>query len=287
MPDTWTCPTTSKVFKTGATPSSRLSLLRAAPHIVLVAPPVNKAYVPKSRNVFNNSSFGDCVTAEEAFAQTCVHADLDANVLSPIAVAWARSHGVLNGAALDQVLDWMAEKGFQVGAQLYNAGPKSSVDYSNEIVLQSAIASGPVKIAIAAGALPGGAGSNDGWYKLGSNNNRTDHAVTLCGYGTAEWCYQQLGLPLPSGLPGATLGYLLYTWATIGFVDHPWIMGTVDEAWLRNPTSVGVPPFTPPVPIPPVPPTPGPNGNVVIEFTLASPVPAGDFVGVLIPKATP
>jgi hypothetical protein len=286
-PDTWTCPDTGKTFCTGATPTPRSRLLAAPPHIVLVAPPIQYAYVPKKRSNFGNDRYGDCVSAEEAFAKTCLNPEIDIDQLNTVCIAWARQHGVLNGAALDEVLDWMAEKGYQIGPQLYNDGPKSGVDFSNEVVLKSAIAQGPVKVAIAAGALPGGAGSQDGWYSLSTHNHRTDHSTTICGYGTAKWCYEQLNVPLPSGLTADTPGYLHYTWSTIGFVSHDWIMGTVDEAWLRNPTTLGVPPLPTPTPNPtpgpgPVPP-PGPQQPIDINITAN--IAPGQYV--LVPKITP
>jgi hypothetical protein len=283
MPADWTCPETGNKFPTGATPTPREKLLSTAPFIPLEAPPPQIAYVPKARSNFGNDRYGVCVTSEEAFAKTCTNPEIDVDQLEQIVIAWARSHGVLNGAMLDEVLDWMYARGFQVGPQLYNDGAKAGVDFSNETILQAAIAQGPVKIAIAAGALPGGAGSRDGWFALSTSNRRTDHSTSLCGYGTADWLYQQLGVALPSGLPGSTFGYLQYTWSTIGFVTHKWIMGTVDEAWVRNPTTVGVPPLPAPTPpTPPVPP-PGPTPDVFeVEFK------NGPLKGqwVLFPKTT-
>jgi hypothetical protein len=286
-PNTWTCPTTQRVFCTGAQPTPRARLLSAPPHIVLVAPPLQMAYVPKKRSMFHNDRYGICVTAEEAFAKTCINPEIDIDQLNAECFAWASAHRVLNGASLDEVLDWMAEKGFQISAQLYNDGPKSGVDFSNEVVLKSAIAQGPVKVAIAAGALPGGAGSEDGWYSLSTHNRRTDHSTTICGYGTADWLYGQLNKPLPSGLPASTPGYLMYTWSTIGFVSHDWIMGTVDEAWVRNPTTIGIPPL--PTPNPPPPPGPGPipppGPQQPIDINITANIAPGQYV--LIPKITP
>jgi hypothetical protein len=247
---------------TGARPSPRHRLLAAAPHRVLVAPPPQFAIIPQKLDMWGNSTYGCCVTSEEAFAKACYSPEI---FIDPqIMISWARSHGVLNGADLASVMDAMRVKGFQVGSQLYDDGPYSGVDYSNELVLQSAISQGPVKIAIASSMLPSGAGDHQGWYALGSGHDtNTDHCVSLCAFGPAEWLYQQLKVPLPSALAGKS-GYLLFTWATIGFVDHQWIMGTVSEAWVRNPTTVGVPPLTPPVP--PTPPTPTVGLDQVIQW---------------------
>jgi hypothetical protein len=238
-------------FMTGAQPTPRHKLLAARPYRALIAAPPQFAYVPAKLDVWGNDQYGDCVSAEEAFSKACYQPEIfiDAQTV----ISWARRGGFLNGADLASVMDAMQRQGFQVGSQLYNDGAYAGVDYSNESILQSALTQGPVKIAIAAGALPSGAGNNQGWYVLGNkHDNNTDHCVALCGYGPAEWLYQQLKVALPSALAGKS-GYLLYTWATIGFVDHDWIMGTVSEAWVRNPTTVGVPPLTPPPPPPPPP----------------------------------
>lgn len=271
MPAIWTDPDRPSVtFPTGATPTPKSKLLAAKPFVPpAMALPAQVAIVPKFRSMFGNDRYGDCVSAEEAFAKTCVNPEIFnsqtiVNQLSDVCIAWARSHGVLNGASLDEVLDWMFQKGYQFGSQLYNDGEKLGVDYTNESVLQAAIAQGPVKLAIGAGALPGGAGSNDGYYALTSRNYSSDHSTTLCGYGPAEYLYDALKLPVPSACAGLH-GYLHYTWSTIGFVTAAWIKGATDEAWVRQPTTIGVPPLTPPVP-PPPPNPPGP-GPAPFEFT--------------------
>jgi len=219
--------------------------------------------------MFGNDRFGCCVSSEEFFAKTCVNPELFnsqaiLDKLETLCIAWARSHGVLNGASLDYVLDAMAERGFQLDSQLFNDGPKLAVDYTNEAVLKAAIAQGPVKLAIGSSALPGGAGSQDGYYALTSRNYSSDHSTTLCGYGTVEYCYAALNLPVPSAITAGTPGYLHYTWRTIGFVTQNWVDGATDEAWVRNPTTVGIPPLTPPVP--PKPPEPPPiTGTIYAE----------------------
>jgi hypothetical protein len=280
MPDSWVCPETGKTFKTGSKPTSRSKLLAAIPFMPMAAAPSQIAYVPKYRSNFGNDRYGDCVTAEEGFAKSCALPGVQPEIQIPeqTVIDLARRNGDLNGADLGDVLDKLARKGFVVGGQEYRDGPKQGVDYENESVLQAAIAVGPVKIAIAAGALPGGAGSRDGWFSLSARSRNTDHCTALCGFGTAEWLYQQLGVPLPSGLAASTPGYLQYTWSTIGFVNHDWIMGTVEEAWIRTPCTIGIPPLTPPTPpTPPLPPGPGPS-PVMIPITIPAPLPAGDYV---------
>ncbi len=272
----WVDPESGTHFPVGALPTPRHLLAKAVPFFAPVgaAPPEHVGgRVPKFRSMFGNDRYGDCVSAEEAFTKTSVNPELfnsqsAVDQLSTVCIAWARSHGVLNGASLDYVLDSMYEKGFQLGPQLFNDGPKLAVDYSNVETLKAAIALGPVKLAIGSGALPGGAGSRDGAYALTSRNYSSDLSTTLLDYGTVEYCFGQLNLPVPSGIPAGTFGFLHYTWATIQFVTIEWIRGATDEAWLRNPTTVGVPPLAPPVP--PTPPTPPPLTGVIYGQLIGS-----------------
>jgi len=225
--------------------------------------PAQVAYVPAKLSAWYNDRYGVCVTSEECFAKACFQPEIF--IPDDIMLSWAIRHGVRDGASLDEVLDFMVDDGFLVGAQRYNDGRKMYVDYGNQDLLQSAIAQGPVKIAIAADALPSGAGGQNGWYTLGSRTYRnTDHCVSIAGYGPADWLYAQLGVPLPRELAAnpTQWGYLIFTWGTIGFVTFPWLLGTCAEAWLRDPTTVGIPPLTPtptPPPLPPPSPTPNPT----------------------------
>lgn len=250
-------------FKTGAIPSSAAAILAADVFEPFVSAPDRHAWIPAKLSVWNNSQYGDCVTAEEAFAKATYEPEIFID--TSVVVDWARRHGVLNGATLDEVLDAMVSDGFQVGSQRYNNGKKLAVRYDSEADLKSALEQGPVKIAIASNALPREAGNHMGWFALGTGQRyrNTDHCVALCGYGPAGWLYEQLKVPLPSALKADQQGYLLFTWGTIGFVDHAWIMSTCVEAWLRQPTTVGVPPLPPPTPpTPPVPPMPPvPDGD--------------------------
>lgn len=267
-------------FKRGARKSPRHKLLAATPHRTRAVPP-QFAYVPGKLDVWGNDVDGDCVTAEEAFAKACYSPEI---FIDPsVVISWARANGFLDGADLTEVMDVMKSAGFVVGPQTYNDGGYTAVDYSDEANLQSAISSGPVKIAIDADALPSEAGNNQGWVATGGSPGQfanTDHCVSICGYGPASWLCAQLGVPLPSTLQPDQPMYLLYTWATIGLVDHAWIMSTCTESWLRNPTTVGVPALpsptptpTPPNPdpVPPIPPGPVPPNPVPPPFVVNIP----------------
>ena len=258
-------------FMRGAKPSPNHILAAASPYRVLAAPAPQFGVVPAKLDMWGNDQYGDCVSAEEAFAKAwwstyCGLPETFATAAEVI--AFARKYNWLNGAYLTEVMDKMISAGMSIGGKTYQDGKYNSADYSNELVLQSALdasdgTGGPVKIGIDANALPQGAGNQMGWYSLKKGNfPNTDHCVALAGYGPADYLYDLLQVTRPAAVSSSTPGYLLYTWKTIGFVTHDWLMGTTTEAWVRNPTTPGQSPVTPPVPpdpIPPVPPTPGPD----------------------------
>lgn len=267
----------TKTFPRGAVRSPAHKLLAAPRHEPIANPPAQVAYVPKQLDMWGNSQFGCCVTSEEEFAKACYSPEIF--IAPQIGIEWARRHGYLNGADLVSVLDTMQTDGFTEGhfarRQQYNDGPYSAVDYSSEDALHSALSIGPVKIAIDANALPSGAGNQQGWYALGSGQQftNTDHCVSICGCGTAEYLYSQLNVQMPPSVAG-TSGYLVFTWSTIGFVDHPWIMSTCTEAFVRNPTTVGVPPLPGPTPDPtppnPAPPAAGLSFGEAVQLVVAA-----------------
>jgi hypothetical protein len=280
-----------KQFQRGAKPTPRHKLAAALPFQITRDQqlPPQVAYVPKQLSYWLNNQYGDCVTAEEAFNK-----DVSGVLISDQEVEqWASANGFLNGANLTDVMDAMAKSGFSQDGSVYSDGGYTSVDYSNESVLQAALAIAPVKIGLDADALPSGAGNGNGWYKLGGSPGQytnEDHCVALAGYGPASWLFEQLGASLPSGVDGTKVCYLLFTWSSIGVVDHDWIMSTVGEAWLRNPSTLvngsalpnpgpqPVPPPAPPVPpVPPVPPAPAPSPTPAPEPSPApAPIPSND-----------
>lgn len=246
-------------YKTGARPSPRHVLAAATPHRPATAPPPQVAYVPAQLSIWGNDTYGDCVTAEEAFAKACNSPEIF--LPDQTVIGWAKQNGFLEGADLSTVLDLMVKAGFVQGNATYDDGGKLAVNWSDEAALQAAIAEGPVKIAIDHTALPANAGPPSGWYAFGSGKTypNADHCVSICGYGPMAWLCQQLGLSQsPPYAPAA--GYLLFTWGSIGIVDHAWIMSTCAEAWVRNPTTVVTGPIPgpdnpPPPPLPPASPT--------------------------------
>jgi hypothetical protein len=269
-------------------PDKPRGLKPTPPHMLFSVPrfvptqatlPAAVSYVPKQLSVWNNNKYGCCVTSEEAFNQgACGTFITDATVLS-----WARQRGYLNGAYLTEVMDSMRKSGFAQGGNVYGVGGYTQVNFGSEPTLQAALAVAPVKVGLDADALPGTAGGKQGWYAVGGSAGHfrnEDHCVTLCGYGPASTLYSAMGVPLPAAIPATKPGYLLFTWGTIGFVDHDWIMSTVAEAYLRDPTATvngkpqpnpGPAPGPTPPPQPPTPPTPP-----------APPVPGKGFTGSLV-----
>lgn len=253
-------PRETTAFPRGAIPTPEHKILAAKAFEPQLQAAEQFAVVPAHLQYWGNDRYGICVTAEEAFAKLAYSkmcGDDEIRVSDSDCIAWARRHGVLNGADLLDVMQMAARDGLPANGKLYTTGVPHRVNWKDEKELQAAISTGPVKIGIQAGDLPRGAGSSNGWWIIRSvPGGREDHAVALCGYGPASYLYGELGLPVPQGLAADKQGYLLFTWSTIGFVSHEFIMGSVDEAWVRVPTTVGEEPKPPPPP--PEPPTPPP-----------------------------
>ena len=187
--------------------------------------------------MWGNDAHGDCVTAEEAFAKACHQPEIF--ISDQEVIGWATRHGVLEGANLYQVLNWMQTDGFRQDGLIYDDGGPLTVDWTQSAVLNSAIAQGPVKIGIAADQIQGVWHGRTGWFATGFRPDANeDHCVTLCGYGTIAWLAQQLKVSVPSGVDGTKPGYAMFTWNTIGIIDVPSMKAITHEAWLRNPTTV-------------------------------------------------
>jgi hypothetical protein len=69
-----------------------------------------------------------------------------------------------------------------------------------------------------------------------------NHCASLCGYGplaALASLFERYGVNVnvPSGMP-AELCYAMFTWGSIGIVDHQSLMNITGEAWVRNPTTI-------------------------------------------------
>jgi hypothetical protein len=226
----------------GAIPSPRSALAAATPYPVLVGAPPNFITVPAQLSMWGNDVHGDCVTAEEAFAKACNNPEIF--ITESEVISWATRHGVLEGAVIVDVLQWMQNDGFQQGDYTYDDGPHFSVNWTNSATLQSAIANGPVKIGVAADQLENAwrsTGGQNGWFATGFHaDGNEDHNPSLCGYGSIAWLAQQLHVQVPAGVDGTKTGYALFTWDSIGIIDEPSLLAITHEAWLRQPTTVQI-----------------------------------------------
>ncbi|EHQ25200.1 RICIN domain-containing protein [Mucilaginibacter paludis] len=224
-------------FFRGAIPSPRYKLAAAKPHEIIGSTPPNFLYNPANISFWGNDQYGDCVTAEEAFAKACYNPEIF--ISDQVAINWASANGFLNGAYLSSVLEKMVHNGFIENYFQYNDGVSSSVDWTNANILQNAIAQGPVKIGVAADQLnnvvtPG----RNGWFAANFNQDHNeDHCVSLCGYGTISWLATQFGVSVPPQINGNDPGYAMFTWNSIGIIDVPSMIAITAEAWLRNPTT--------------------------------------------------
>jgi hypothetical protein len=233
--------------KRGAIPSPRHALAAAMPHAAVSGAPVAYLLKPQRLSMWGNDVHGDCVTAEEAFAKACNIPEIF--IADDQVIAWATRHGVLEGANLVQVLQWMQNDGFTDPVNVYNDGLYYSVNWHDAGTLQSAISTGPVKLGVAADQIEAAwrsTSGSSGWFATGFHaDSHEDHCVALCGYGSISWLAQQLGVSVPGGIDGTQAAYAMFTWNSIGIIDAPSMLAVTCEAWLRQPTTV-IAPIGPP-----------------------------------------
>jgi hypothetical protein len=205
-----------------------------------IGAPPTYIVIPASISMWGNQVDGDCVTAEEAFAKACHSPEIF--ITDQTVIQWATRHGVLNGANLHDVLQWMQIDGFVQDGHTYDDGPFYSLNWTNPGILASAISQGPVKLGIAADQVEAAWQSTNGasgWFATAFRADANeDHCVSLCGYGTLMWLAQQLGVEVPPGVDGSQPGYAMFTWNSIGIIDQPSMLAITHEAWLRNPTTI-------------------------------------------------
>jgi hypothetical protein len=142
-------PDLAKRLPRGALPSPRHELAAAMPHIpdASIAVPPSFLMWPTQMSSWNNYVYGDCVSAEEAFAKaTAAPREF---IPEATVVAWASAHGYLNGATLTSVMATMQKQGFPYNQKTYDDGAYFAVNWYNPGILHSAIYShGPVKIGV-------------------------------------------------------------------------------------------------------------------------------------------
>ena len=244
----------TKRLPRGAIPSPRFELAAAMPHIPdpKISVPASFLMWPTQMSSWNNYVYGDCVSAEEAFAKAT--AAPQTFIPEATVVAWATAHGFLNGATLTSVLQMMQTHGFPLPPKTYDDGPYNSVNWTNAAILESAIYShGPVKIGVAAeyfqSAAPGQHGvvtpGTSGWainnYPT-TSSQQEDHCVSLCGYGTlaelvALFKKHKVTVHAPQGMPTG-LCYAMFTWNSIGIIDQQSMLNMTYEAWIRDAVTI-------------------------------------------------
>ena len=237
----------------GAIPSPRHELAAAMPHVPdpKISVPASFLVWPVEMSSWDNYVYGDCVSAEEAFAK----ATATPQTFIPLAtvVAWAKKHGYLNGATLTAVMTTMQKNGFPFNNKTYDDGPYNSVNWTNSGILESAIYShGPVKIGVAAedfqdNSSPYGhvTPGTSGWamyHYPKYQPSQEDHCVSLCGYGNLadlEALFKKHNVTVhpPKGMPTG-LCWALFTWNSIGIVDNQSMLNMTFEAWIRNPVTI-------------------------------------------------
>jgi hypothetical protein len=239
----------TKRLPRGAIPSPRSTLAGAQPHVPdsTVSVPPSFLMWPVQMSSWNNYIYGDCVSAEEAFAKACAAPQIF--IPEATVVAWASANGYLNGATLTGVMTTMRTKGFPLNGKIYDDGPYYTVDWTNAATLQSAIYSfGPVKIGVGAENFQTNANGlvtpgTSGWAMYNYPQNLAeDHNPSLCGYGTlAELIslFQQhnVTVNVPNGMPTG-LCYAMFTWNSIGIIDAQSMLNMTYEAWIRNPVTI-------------------------------------------------
>lgn len=240
----------TKRLPRGAIPSPRHELAAAMPHVPdpKIAVPPSFLMWPVEMSSWNNYVFGDCVSAEEAFAKATASPQKFIPELT--VVQWASALGFINGATLTSVMAKMQTDGFfPDDGHTYCEGPYLAVNWTNAAILQSAIYShGPVKIGVGAedfqtnpqGHITPG---TSGWTMYNYPKSQPeDHCVSLCGYGTlaqlvALFAQHKVTVHPTSGMPTG-LCYAVFTWNSIGIIDAQSMLNMTYEAWIRNPVTI-------------------------------------------------
>jgi len=225
----------------GEFPTPNYELAGARPYKAGGAAPESFLAWPIEIGFWGNEKVSNSSWAEEAFAKAC--AEPKVFIPTDVVMLTARECGSSNFAGFMQM------HGFQMDGTAYLDGPFNKVNWTNTAALNGAIANvGPVKIGVASANLtsslhgqltPG----RSGWaiYDLPTGQPE-NHCASLCGYGPLAalvGLFERYGVNVnvPSGMPPG-LCYAMFTWGSIGIVDHQSLMNITGEAWVRNPTTI-------------------------------------------------
>jgi hypothetical protein len=248
---------------------------------------------PKKMSYWLNDQYGDCVTAQQAFARACS----GIWITNDTVMSWATKNGTLNGADLPPVASLMAKSGFSQDSNIYGCGPQDlAVDYTDVNTLCAAIftsgqSGGCIQAGIDGNQLPSSAGNVNGWFlTVNQKTQDEDHCIAYCGYGTSiqfvsamNTAFPDLNLKLPANVSTTNIGIATYTWSTIGWSDYKCVSNMTGEAWMQSPPTAVIgsgqrqtvdvytyqptPPPVPPTPTPtPTPPTPQSGNTMTITI---------------------
>ncbi|MEM6479591.1 MAG: hypothetical protein AAF647_11170, partial [Pseudomonadota bacterium] len=189
-------------------------------------PPACAFHWPDGIESWKNFAFGDCVTAEEAFAKA---ADINVGnrfvLTNETVVGRAYLSDALNSKWLTDTLGELQKNGFRSGGYEYRNGTFTYIQRQGDTLdiptLQTAIANkGPVKIAMSAGTFGEGTGSvtygENGWLIFGGPSGKPyNHCVSICGYGSYDYLkaqFQAQGVTLADNASKpAGMYYALFT----------------------------------------------------------------------------
>ena len=144
----------NKRMPRGLVPSPEEALRTARAYVpkAPMAIPTSFLQWPITMSYWGNDEFGDCVTAEEAFAKAAAPGYYF--IPEDTVIGWARRNGYLNGAACYSVLSTMRDKGIDFSLNTLFDGDFSRIGYEDSVILRDAIYHcGPVKLAIDSGYM--------------------------------------------------------------------------------------------------------------------------------------
>jgi len=240
-----------KLFPRGAQPTPQ-SVIDAIPEYKLdVSVPVPSSYLiwPIQMSYWGNDKYGDCVSAEEAFAKSAANPHIF--ISDDTLIGWARRHEYLNGATLVAVLKTMKDEGLEISFNTVFDGNYKWISFRDSEIMKSAIVNnGPVKLGVGAGKFEGGKApvhgkvtpGKSGWtmynYPTGV---QMDHCVSICGYGPlaeliAKFKENGVKVKVQKGMP-ETMCYAMFTWNSIGIIDEQSMINMTREAWVREPVT--------------------------------------------------
>lgn len=241
----------NKRMPRGLVPSPEEALRTARAYVpkAPMAIPTSFLQWPITMSYWGNDEFGDCVTAEEAFAKAAAPGYYF--IPEDTVIGWARRNGYLNGAACYSVLSTMRDKGIDFSLNTLFDGDFSRIGYEDSVTLRDAIYHcGPVKLAIDSGYMnpvkspakgnmtPG----KSGWALYDCpKTGMPDHCVSICGYGLldeliGEFKKHSVGVRKFPDMPDG-MWYAVFTWNSIGIVDEQSLMNMTYEAWARDPVT--------------------------------------------------